>query len=50
MYSKECESALMNRLGPGPAEYETQFIERERFGIVEKNKFSIPRVSDINFV
>ena len=45
MYTKECESALINRLGPGPAEYETQFIQRYRFGQIEKNKFTIPRVS-----
>jgi hypothetical protein len=49
MFTKECESALLNRLGPGPAEYETQFNERERFGIVEKNKFTIPRVSKDKF-
>ena len=36
----------MNRLGPGPAEYETQFIARDRFGNIEKNKFTIPRVSN----
>ena len=43
MYTHECESALLNRLGPGPAEYETHLIDRARFG--DKNKFSIPRVS-----
>ena len=47
MYNKECESALLNRLGPGPAKYETQFIERDRFGNIEKNRFSIPKVSII---
>ena len=48
LYTHENESALLNRLGPGPAEYETHLVERVRFG--EKNKFSIPRVSGIYFL
>ena len=48
LYSHEAESALLNSLGPGPAEYETHLIERPLFG--EKNKFTIPKVSKHDFV
>ena len=43
LYVKENEPALLNALGPGPAEYETHLIEKARFG--EKHKYSIPKVS-----
>lgn len=44
MYTQECESALLNRLGPGPAEYATENIDLQRGGFgCDKNKFTIPR-------
>ena len=45
LFVKENESALLNTLGPGPAEYEThsKTMDKARFG--SKNKFTIPKVS-----
>jgi hypothetical protein len=43
LFCRENESALLNKLGQGPAAYETHLIGKIRFG--EKNRFSIPRVS-----
>jgi hypothetical protein len=43
LFCRENESALLNKLGQGPAAYETHLISKIRFG--EKNRFSIPRVS-----
>ena len=42
----ENEVAEKGKLGPGPAKYETHLNEKIRFG--EANKFSIPRVSNLN--
>lgn len=46
LFVKENESALLNTLGPGPAEYEThsRAVDKARFG--SKNKFTIPKVSN----
>lgn len=41
LFCRENESALLNKLGQGPAAYETHLISKIRFG--EKNRFSIPR-------
>jgi hypothetical protein len=43
LYCKENESALLNALGPGPAEYPTHLVEKARFG--EKHKYTMPKVS-----
>ena len=43
LFVKENESALLNKLGPGPAKYSDINPKKIIFG--EKDKFSIPRVS-----
>jgi hypothetical protein len=43
LFVKENESALLNKLGQGPAAYDTQRFDKDTFG--KKYQFSIPRVS-----
>ena len=43
LYNRETETAQLNSLGPGPAEYLKENADRQRFG--ERDRFSIPRVS-----
>ena len=43
LYTRESESAQLNSLGPGPAQYLKENADRQRFG--ERDRFSIPKVS-----
>lgn len=43
LYAHETESAQLNCLGPGPAEYLKENADRQRFG--ERDRFSIPKAS-----
>ena len=42
LYTRESESAQLNSLGPGPAEYKKENADRQQFG--ERDRFSIPKV------
>ena len=48
LYAHETESAQLNCLGPGPAEYLKENADRQRFG--ERDRFSIPKVSQIQLL
>lgn len=43
LFVKENESALFNKLGPGPAKYSEIYPKKIIFG--QKDKYSIPKVS-----
>ena len=43
LFSRETETAQLNSLGPGPAEYSKEKADRLRFG--ERERFSIPQAS-----
>lgn len=48
LYTHESESAQLNSLGPGPAEYLKEKADRQRFG--ERDRFSIPKVSILSII